>query len=191
MKTASQGKTLSFISTIICLSFLNCTKEDEPTETFFPGSQAEGFFQATKNGNSPWAASGRTQRDPYCPDLTSIQGYTFDKYGQLRETLFLNEIPLAVGTYILASGKVEDGDGIAEARYHRSISDGDVSGASYNLFGFKPQPNSVKITVVDSTNNIIKGAFNLAFYIQDSDRNKGFPNSVQFENGTFEVNFPQ
>ena len=182
----------NLISLLLLVSLAACHKDDQKRlEFLLPGPKTYGSGTAVKEvpgvGAANWEASGIAQKETK-PNFFDINLGTENEFMELRESVSINEIPLASGRYaIQAGGPQNTSDGITGAAYHRLLADGDVSGASYYAMDYSPE-NFVEV-VVDTLAKTAKGTFSIAFKLWDQDKGQDFPETVIFKNGSFDVRF--
>lgn len=172
---------------LLCILF-SCKKEKpESVEIFWPGEQLFGAMSASKRATNStignWEASGWATYETW--GLLVIRGDTYTEDGYRRESLFLNEIPNTLGTYVLAEG-FNFGNSMANAIYSRMEGDGDAIGADYFPSG---SLNIVEITEIDTLAKQIKGRFNIHFKIASNWEGGKYPDEVWLENGEFDVHY--
>jgi len=120
---------------------------------------------------------------PLCTPSHNTTVGTFDEFGQSRENLNISYLPIDVGKYLLHKGTPNYG--LPRAGYARKLSDGDVLGAYY-----RPDTDGeswVEITQIDTIAKTVSGKFDINFKIGDQYLDKGFPASVRFSNGVFDL----
>lgn len=177
---------------LVIAVFAACKKEEESIklEKTFPGAIDFGKAEAMRAGE-PWQASAFAN---FHSDSSHIKMLfqTFSKEGSEREAYSLNEIPLKVGKYIikgsLSSGSY--GDGFVGSGYGWLEDDGDVLGALYDHDD--SVPGFLELTMVDTVAKKIAGKFDrMVFKMRvtpiTSNAPNLYPQTVVFENGSFEV----
>lgn len=171
-----------------------CHKDDkEKVEIFLPGPKLFGSGMALKVvpgvGKENWEASGGCARQKERPDLFDLGLGTENSDNERRETIFINEIPLASGRYTIQSGgPANTTDGITGASYSRSLADGDVSGASYYAMDYDNPANFIEVAV-DTVAKTAKGTFSVAFKLFLQNSAQAPPETIIFKDGTFNVKF--
>ena len=185
------------LATLLCFA---CKQDDRPdTELFLPASTKNGSMQADKtavdHNTVAWTAGGFARRDsfyyedvngtiiPYVPPRISLGSYTYDDFGQNREALHINYLPIGSGKYLLQRGLPDYG--LPTAEYVRLVSDGDAIGAIYRTDIDKD--NWVEITQIDTITKMVSGKFDIHLKIADNYLNTGFPVSIRFSNGVFNL----
>ena len=182
----------NLIALLLLLSMAACHKENEKKlELFLPGPQVFGSGTAVKEvpglGEAGWEASGIAQKEAK-PNFFDIDLGTENSAGERREDLFISEIPLTSGHYVIQGGGPQNtSDGITGAAYFRLEADGDVSVASY--FAMDNSPGNFVEVAVDTIAKTAKGTFSIKFKLDNQDKGQDFPETVIFKNGTFNVRF--
>jgi hypothetical protein len=157
-----------------------CHKYDWSLGDYWEGFQENGFATAERNGDD-WAASGFGN----IPDagLFNIGFSTYDRTDSVRtEGLSFNRIPFEVGKFVVY--KTEPGVyDILNSGYYQIYDD-----LSNGIF--KPdesKSNWIEVESVDTTQHIVRGSFDVHYRIDLRDKDTGFPRTVHFKNGRFEV----
>lgn len=182
-------KKFLILSVSLILLILSCKKEDNtlPIPIWQPGPMTHGYASATKV-TEDWLASAFGKKNDWSEGTVSVLTRTFNEFGEMRELLSFQEIPLIKGKYGLTNGIGEDG--LVSASYATLLSDGDVVGDFYQLDTLASD-NYIEVTYVDTTEWVIKGSFSASFIIDLSvygeKLNPANPDRVKFSDGSFDV----
>lgn len=160
-----------------------CKKDkDDNVVIFTPGEQVFGWAKGVKEGKA-WEASGYWRYHTDDSTHVGIDFKTYSEFGELREDIGLNEIPLSLGTYTIKGSIYDLGDNFVGGSYGLLIDDGDVAGGIF--FVDENEDNFITITEIDMLTNIIKGFFQLHFI----DESKNF--KLEIKDGEFELRLYQ
>ena len=101
---------------------------------------------------------------------------------ELRETLGFSYIPISVGKFTLGNESPS-----AKSSYFRSIGDGDLIDASWDLDTNKN--NYLEITSLDTINRIVTGRFDTHFIITTQGIFDKHSEKINFKEGSFSVGY--
>lgn len=178
---------ITIILSYILLFSTNCKKEKLDIPIYFPGSTEYGEASAKKAGQD-WSASAFGQLHSGNSEYFGVTFVTFSEDGFLRETIYLNEIPIRTGVFEVKRTIAGIYDGFVGSNYGTSLDDGDVADDYYYL-DEEIDDNILEVTFIDTITMMARGTFNLNFVRSENDQNPNpiNPEKVEFSEGTFEV----
>ena len=156
--------------------FSNCDKY-EPDYT-------NGRSAASMNGNLNWIAECFGRHSSH--GLTAGMAFSvLNNQGQKRQALSFLNIPLELGDYRVFKSSANSS---TAAGYWTRTSDGDVVEDRY-LLQDDALGNYISITDYDDESGILKGKFQIEFFIDPDEpkKNQDNPDVILFEEGDFEV----
>lgn len=168
------------LATITLLLATACDKYDWSLGDYWEGFQENGFATAERNGDD-WAASGFGNAPNL--GLFNLGFVTYERSDSLpTESLGFSNIPLIAGRF---SVYIIDTAGYANlySLYIQGYDD-------YSNGSFRPdesKSNWIEVESVDTTQHIVRGSFDVHYRIDPRDKDTGFPRTVHFKNGRFEV----
>jgi hypothetical protein len=182
-----RSKSISLLT--ICTLFFTFCKKDKFTNDIdliaLAYSPVEPICTATKQvpglGSIIWTANSFAQV------IDNKFGIAFITYQdtinwELRETLGFSFIPINTGKFNV--GNVGDS---AMGGYFRSIADGDLIDASWDLDTNKG--NYIEITSLDTINRIVTGKFDTHFILTKQGVLDKHSEEINFTNGSFSVRY--
>jgi hypothetical protein len=182
-----RSKSISLL--IICSLFFTFCKKDRYTNDIdliaLAYSPIEPICTATKHvpglGTITWTANSFVQ---VIDNKFAIAFLTYQDtiYWELRETLGFSFIPIDTGKFNI--GNV---DNLAKGSYFRSIADGDLIDASWDLDTNKD--NYIEITSLDTINRIVTGRFNTHFILTKQGILDKHSEEINFTEGSFSVKY--
>jgi hypothetical protein len=175
---------------IVSLLAVSCHK-DQGSEfvipIYTPGPRDTGWGKAKRDGHN-WEATAFARKHQDGKNYIGIDLWTFSEEGFNRETLSLNEIPLAVGKYVIKGNIANTYDGFIGGFYSIFQDDGDVAGPPFDHDD--NDKGILELTKVDTVNNIVTGKFDRVVF-KNRKEHSFFPEKVIFENGSFEMKIIQ
>ncbi len=161
---------------IFSLLFISCSKEDKLICD-------SCYMNMYLNGIS-WQAD-KFSAFLFKDGVVSLLGFSFDSFGQERESLSFGGIPLEAKKFSLFSGLESiRKDGEVGVFFSTNLSDGDVLGAVYELVN--DEVHELIINTLDLEENVIEGSFQLTL-LKESDPRPAlnFPDTIRITQGIF------
>lgn len=173
---------------IISILVVSCKKEEIwPFGDLWKGAQTFGYVQAQRNGEI-WDASASLTKWETKPDFFEVGFLAYFKSDStLAESMSLQNIPIAKGSYNvyrtigLGGTWIDSLGAIYVLRYD------DVPRATY--FPDNDRNSRLWVDEIDTISGTISGRFDLFFKKDTADKVTKYPSHIHFENGVFQARF--